>query len=833
MPKEARARIKIDKLLEESGWRFFAESNRKANIELEGNVKIEGLGEDFEHTRTGFIDYLLLDDNEKPLCVLEAKSEAKDPLDGKEQARKYATSKGKNCRFIILSNGNLHYFWDLEQGNPTGISRFPKPEDLQTYAKYEPDPKTLIAEEVESDYIARSQRYDYDKDPRWKGIKDSGDYINELKLRFLRPYQLDAVHAIQGAVGEGKNRFLLEMATGTGKTMLAAALIKMFLRTHNARRVLFLVDRLELETQADKNFNDYLQNDFSSCIFKKNRDEWKHKDIVVTTIQSISYENKYLKLFSPTDFDLVISDEAHRSISGGGRAIFEYFLGYKLGLTATPKDYLKHVDRSTLGDEDPRELERRILLSTYETFGCSSGEPTYRYALNDGVHDKYLIPPVVLDCRTEITTELLSEQGYAVDTEKAEEEEAYTKTDFERKFFSPETNLIFARTFMENALRDPITNEIGKTICFCVSRKHAAKMTEILNKIAMEMFPGKYNSDFAVQITSNITGAQDKTTQFTNNNLNGRTRFLDDYVSSRTRVAVTVAMMTTGYDCPDLMNLCMMRPIFSATDFIQIKGRGTRKATFEYEGRFEGELRKITKEKTKYKLFDFFGNVEYFEKDFPYDEKIELPVEGKKPKKLEGEAEQPPGVYINENPDPLKTITTLFTDEHGLRIDREFGSRFVAEVKPDAELHEAWLDGDDAAQARIYQERYLDRPTMFYTLDKLRQAFGADHRISFQELSDYIFGNIRMKKQPELIFEEFDRYAQLGKVPANLYYEMRDFFQIYCGDEEARTAINKKDFTKFSDNPELFAALARLGKQQIEGASVYIKDNVPMNRFMV
>src|ERR1019366_2847066 len=108
MPKEARARIKINKLLEESGWRLLDEPNRRANVEVEGNVKLEGLGEDFEHTKTGFIDYLLLDDNEKPLCVLEAKSEAKDPLDGKEQARKYATSKGKNCRFIILSNGNLH-----------------------------------------------------------------------------------------------------------------------------------------------------------------------------------------------------------------------------------------------------------------------------------------------------------------------------------------------------------------------------------------------------------------------------------------------------------------------------------------------------------------------------------------------------------------------------------------------------------------------------------------------------------------------------------------------------------------------------------------------------
>src|SRR5207244_4069979 len=120
----------------------------------------------------------------------------------------------------------------------------------------------------------------------------------------------------------------------------------------------------------------------------------------------------------------------------------EYFLGYRLGLTATPKDYLRNVDQTILGDEDPRELERRILLSTYETFGCAGGEPTFRYVLNDGVHDGFLIPPVVLDCRTEITTELLSEQGYAIDNAQALEEEAYTKTDFEKRFFSKETNII-------------------------------------------------------------------------------------------------------------------------------------------------------------------------------------------------------------------------------------------------------------------------------------------------------------------------------------------------------------------------------------------------------
>ncbi len=464
MEKEARARIKINKLLEESGWRFFDSPAGKANIDLEGNVKIEALGDDFESTKNGYMDYLLNDSAGFPLCVLEAKSESKDPLDGKEQARRYARSAGKNVRFIILSNGNLHYFWDLEQGNPTGISKFPKPEDLEKHRSYTPDPIKLYEESVGDDYIARSQKFDFDSDPRWYNDQKK-DYIDQEKLRFLRPYQLDAVHAIQNAVREGKNRFLLEMATGTGKTLLSAAIIKMFLRTGNARRVLFLVDRIELERQGAKNFRDYLSNDFQTAIFKEKRGEWKRHDILVTTIQSIATDNKYLKLFNPTDFDLIISDEAHRSISGGGRAIFEYFLGYKLGLTATPKDYLKNVDVGTMSEEDPRELERRTLLSTYQTFGCESGSPTYRYVLNDGVKDGYLIPPIVVDCRTDITTELLSEEGYAVEANEIsteEEESVFKKTDFEKRFFSEETNYIFAKTFLENALRDPISSEIGR-----------------------------------------------------------------------------------------------------------------------------------------------------------------------------------------------------------------------------------------------------------------------------------------------------------------------------------------------------------------------------------
>ena len=192
---------------------------------------------------------------------------------------------------------------------------------------------------------------------------------------------------------EGNDRFLFEMATGTGKTLTAAAIIKLFLRTGNASRVLFLVDRLELEEQARKVFDGLLSADFHTVVYKERRDEWQSAEIVVSTVQSLQFNNKYQSLFSPTDFDLVISDEAHRSISGNARAVFDYFVGYKLGLTATPRDYLKNSDGVGRSAHDPREMERRLLLDTYRTFGCESGQPTFRYSLLDGVRDGFLINP--------------------------------------------------------------------------------------------------------------------------------------------------------------------------------------------------------------------------------------------------------------------------------------------------------------------------------------------------------------------------------------------------------------------------------------------------------
>lgn len=842
--KEAKARIKINKLLEEAGWRFFDNENGPANIQLEANVKltkkqIDDCGENFEKNKNGFVDFLLLDENGKPFIVLEAKSEDLDPLVGKEQARAYA--KSQFVKYVILSNGNIHYFWNIYKGNPQLIVSFPTCESVKNSKALNSDPARLVNEEITQDYIAVVRDPRYAEAPEYQNAETRVKYLKDHGLRILRKYQVNALKALQQSVKEGNQRFLFEMATGTGKTLTSAAVIRLFLRSGNANRVLFLVDRIELENQAKKNFINYLKPDYDSVIFKEHTDDWRKADIVVSTVQTLAYNNKYKTVFKPTDFSLIIADESHRSISGNSRAVFEYFIGYKLGLTATPKDYLKNVNPDELAANDPRAWERRQLLDTYRTFGCESGEPTFRYSLIDGVNDPdgpYLVNPTVVDARTEITTQLLADKGYAVvnpgDEEDEDEEETYFARDFEKKFFSDETNMMFVKTFMDNALRDPITGEIGKGIVFCVSRKHAAKITQLLNIYADKMFPDMYYSDFAMQITSDIQNAQEYTINFQNNNLSGNTKFVEDYPSSKTRICVTVGMMTTGYDCEDLLNIGLFRPIFSPTDFIQIKGRGTRTYTFRYKTRNNGIVEEQTAPKDTFKLFDFFGNCEYFEEKFDYDEVIKLP----RPASA-GNGSGGGGVTVttfeNFNPDPLKTMTETKVGLQGMKIDRMFFEKFEDEVKKDDEARAQYEQGNYAAAQHYIEEKYLNQPAEYYTWDKLRRATGVDRRLTVREMLDKIFGLIPgFKSKKELVNDEFDGYLLTCGVPAGEYYEVRRFFETYLTDKDVRRAIEDKKYQLLGTEISTysFSDLKKLGKRNMQNVVGYINDNVNISRFM-
>lgn len=846
--KEAKARIKINKLLEESGWRFFDQATGKANIVLEPKVKltkaaIDALGDNFEQSSNGFIDFLLLDEAGFPLLVLEAKSEDKNPLVGKEQARKYA--KSQNCRFVILSNGNLHYFWDLEQGNPHIVTRFPTPDSIKSYHRFQPSPQRLITEPVGKDYIALTQMPNYAAEAGWNSPAERDAFILKNRLRFLRDYQKRAVQAIQDAVAEGHSRFLFEMATGTGKTLTAAAVIKLFLRTGNARRVLFLVDRLELEDQANKAFIAQLKNDYTSVIYKERRDEWRKAEIVVTTVQSLLFNDKYKRLFSPTDFDLVISDEAHRSIGGNARAVFEYFVGYKLGLSATPRDYLKKYDAAKPSTRDPRETERRLLLDTYRTFGCDSGQPTFRYSLLDGVNDGFLINPVVVDARTDITTQLLSDEGYAVANTNENGDagqESFFQKDFEKKFFSDATNRLFCQTFLAHGLRDPISHEFGKAIVFAVSQNHAAKLAQILNEQADTLWPCRYQSDFAVQVTSQIPDAQQYTINFTNNNLLGSANFLDAYKTSKARVCITVGMMTTGYDCPDILNLALMRPVFSPSDFVQIKGRGTRKHGF-LEQLFDKQLKDQigTQEKALFKFFDFFAVCEYFEEKFDYDEVLKLPRPGAGEGNGEGGGTTigPAGECIHGGPDSIHHVKEEAVGPQGMKIDRMFFETFENTVKADATL-QTFVDNEQWEHAVDYVvTEVLNKPSEFFTLDKLRRAAGVDRRLTLREILEKIFGLIPgFKSKDELLEDEFQKFLldqpedELAK-HSDAIIALKYFFKAYATDGRLRDIIEKRRLTDLNVNPAFsMADFKAVPKEWRERLPEYVKDYVSLNQFM-
>ncbi|MDQ3132394.1 MAG: DEAD/DEAH box helicase family protein [Acidobacteriota bacterium] len=861
---EAQARIKINKLLEESDWRFFDNENGQANVLLEQNVKltkslIDALGNDFEKTKNGYTDYSLIGSDGRVVCVVEAKAERLHPLVGKEQARAYAYKH--NARFVILSNGNQHFLWDTWLGNPRVITKFPRLDELAEFQIFQPTAANVTRIEIKDDFIVQTQKPDYANDPRFRGEgEQKRSFIEENKLRFLRPYQVRAMDAVQRQIADGKDRFLLEMATGTGKTLTSAAVIKMFLKSSNVQRVLFLVDRLELEDQADKAFKAYLKNDFRTVIYKENKSDWQNAEIVVSTVQSLLTKNKYKRQFKPDDFQLIISDEAHRSIGGNSRAVFEYFIGYKLGLTATPKNYLKKIDTASLNASDPRELERRLLLDTYSIFGCENGEPTFSYSLADGVKDGFLVNPFVLDARTEITTQLLSDKGFSVLVGKeiesetsvdelktadeaatdasaasGEQKETFFSRDFERKFFSENTNRAFCKTFLENALRDPITGEIGKTIIFAVSQNHAAKLAQFLNEYADKMFPDKYNSDFALQVTSLIKDAQQMTINFTNNNLNGRSEFDALYQTSKTRVCVTVGMMTTGYDCPDLLNVCLMRPIFSPSDFVQIKGRGTRKHNFTVDMRDRERAKEIGRnDKTGFRLFDFFANCEFFEEKFDYDAVLKLPVE-----KSDGEERTDTGgdgINIDEFDsklaDELKTLQQIAVGADGMKIDRKLFERFEDRVKSDDEIKKMVEGRDFGAIEDYIVGNIFDKPNEYYNLDKLRKNLKIDRRLGLREIVEKIFGFVPyFKNKNELLEEEFDKFDSRYPLAEDDFTVAKSFFKAYLTDTEFREIVESRQFARMATNPNgaVFRKVSIDLRNQI---TEYVKDNIPLNQFM-
>lgn len=682
---EAFSRILIDKALEASGWNLLDPQQ----IQFEMN------------TSSGRADYLLKDSIGRVLCVLEAKRDDLDPYDAKEQARGYA--ENLNVPFVLLSNGREHWFWNYaraDQRDAYRIERLPSREDLERVRlKNLQPPRPLQTEVIRPEYL--------------------GHLRSDLTLR---GYQIQAMDEIAKRYDEtGRRRFLLEMATGTGKTLLCAALIRRFLITRNAERVLFIVDRIELAKQTMEDFNVVL-GEYKPVIYKTARrtGELLGSSVVVATIQSLMTDRRYREEFTPFYFDLVINDEAHRSIYGDAREAVQFFQATRLGLTATPKAYLKNVNLEQLAAEDPKTLEARQLRDTYHYFGCEPGQPTFRYDIIDAVKDPegpFLCLPKIVDCRSDITTKALQDAGWTVLIN--EQEENFKIQDLERKIFTPHRNRVMCEAFLREAQRDP-NGDIGKSIIFAVNQTHATSLTRILNEIK----PG-----IALTITSRIPDASSLAKEF-------RDGKRDE------RVAVSVDMLSTGYNCRDLLNVVLMRPIFSPTEYIQIKGRGTRRFTFV--------IGNTEYEKKHFFLLDFCAVAEFFEETYDYSAPLKTPTSGGRggaPARYEpaggrhSEAhDSGKGQYstasegrreipVWEGTDRIVSHEIRIVGPNGEKVDvMTFRGSFERDLKEfaeaDPDLNGAVESEDDDAIETILQERFYHRPEMFYAPDKLIVSYG-------------------------------------------------------------------------------------------------------------
>ena len=687
---EAFSRVLINKALEASGWDLL--DPRQVQLEV--------------HATSGRVDYLLKDLLGRTLCVLEAKREDIDPYDAKEQARGYA--KNLSAPFVILSNGREHWFWNYERADQRDayrIERLPSREDLERVRLKNLQPPRPLQTEIIRPESLRALRPDLT----------------------LRGYQIRAMEEIaKGYDDTGRRKFLLEMATGTGKTLLCAALIRRFLLTRNAERVLFIVDRIELAKQTMEDFNVIL-GEYKPVIYKTARrtGELLGSSVVVATIQSLTTDRRYREEFTPFYFDLVINDEAHRSIYGDAREVVQFFQATRIGLTATPKAYLKNVNLDQLATEDPKALEARQLRDTYHYFGCEPGQPTFRYDIIDAVQDPegpFLCLPKIIDCRSDITTEALQEAGWTVVIN--EQEESFKIQDLERKIFTPHRNRVMCEAFLREAQSDP-TGEMGKSIIFAVNQTHATALTKVLNEIR----PG-----IALTITSRIPDASSLGKEFRDG-------------KRSERVAVSVDMLSTGYNCRDLLNVVLMRPIFSPTEYIQIKGRGTRRFTFVV-GNTEYEKRQFF-------LLDFCAVAEFFEEKYDYAAPLRLPAQERQraePRSEPGKGGGAGGGVFRE-PTPDSSYATddggrkrreipvwegtdrIVSQEirvvgpNGEKVDvMTFRGSFEHDLKEfaeaDPDLKGAVEAEDDDAIETILRERFYYRPEMFYAPDKLIISYG-------------------------------------------------------------------------------------------------------------
>jgi len=542
-------RDKIDVLLKKSGWdvknrsKVIIEVDTKQSNFKSGNYKTAS--ETLKNTEEkAYADYLLLDSNNLPLAVIEAKRTDKDYLNGQKQAEDYANDikkqTGKDV-FIFLTNGYEIWFWNRPFESPRAVGGFHDRASLERL---------------------RFQNYskkDFTDVPISKEIID-------------RPYQIESVKRVLEGIDKGKRKFLLVQATGTGKTRVAMGIIDVLLRANRAQRVLFLADRKELRDQAygDNGFKTFFPNESKVKVFSGKVE--KNSRLYASTIQTFM---ECYQEFSPGDFDVIISDEAHRSIYNKWREVFTYFDAIEIGLTATPSDLIER--------------------DTFRFFNCEGQAPTYLYTYEEAVNEGWLADYKVYRAQTHFQIEGIrpSDVPEAIKKKLVEEkgidedEIHFEGTDIEKKVAVIGTNEAIVKEFMEKCLTDETGTLPAKTIVFAVSQKHATRLWEAFEKLYPE-----YRGRLARRIVSEDSRADE---------------LLKDFkTESFPRVAISVGMLDTGVDVPEVCNLVFAKPVFSKIRFWQMIGRGTRhnRICKHHDWLPNGN-------KEHFLIFDFWNNFEW------------------------------------------------------------------------------------------------------------------------------------------------------------------------------------------------------------------------------
>lgn len=543
--------FKIDEVSE------FETRKRYINIELKlaGWEFGKDIGEEIEvqgmpnESGVGYVDYVLYGENGKPLAVVEAKRTSKDPKIGQQQAKLYADCLEKRYSqrpVIFLTNGFDMYIWDDYS-------------DRKVYGFYKKSELQLMIDRRKS-----------------KKSLSSVTINDEISNRY---YQKEAIRAVCEALENKQRKTLLVCATGTGKTRIAISIVDVLSRHNWIKNILFLADRKALVKQAKKSFTKLLPN-LALCNLLDSKDSPEDARMIFSTYPTMmnaiddtkSKDGK--RLFTPGHFDLIIIDESHRSIYKKYKSIFDYFDSYLMGLTATPKD---EIDKNT-----------------YSVFDMENGVPTYAYEYNKAVEDGYLVDYTSIEFKTKIM-----EDGIKYDELSDEEKEEYENTFNDDEsigdeignnavnewLFNSDTIDLVLNKLMTEGLKIEGEEKIGKTIIFAKNTKHARAIVERFNKL----YP-KYGGNFVKAVDYSINYVDSTIDDFSDKN-------------KLPQIAVSVDMLDTGIDIPEILNLVFFKKVRSKTKFWQMIGRGTRLCP---------DLLGVDMDKERFLIFDFCNNFEFF-----------------------------------------------------------------------------------------------------------------------------------------------------------------------------------------------------------------------------